>query len=345
LQVHTSGTTGTPVQLHQSRRTLVAWYALVEARSRRWYGVSRNDRWAILGGRLIAPVGQNRPPFWVWNSGLRQLYLSSYHLSPRWIKYYVEALKRFGITYIWGYTSALYAMAQEMLAQDTPPPGLRVAITNAEPVYGYQRDAISAAFGCPVRETYGMAEMAAAGGECEHGRLHLWPSVGVIEVFEGGRPLPAGRAGELICTGLINSDMPLIRYRVRDRGALAPLETRCACGRSLPLIQSLEGRADDVLYTADGRRVGRLDPVLKGSLPVRELQIIQETIDTVRIRYVPASGFNSVTESQIKVRLQDYMGNLCIKMEPVDCIPRGPNGKFRAVVCRLSEAEIPCGSR
>ena len=47
----TSGTTGTPLSVWQSREMLRAWYALYEARSHRWYGVSRRDRWAILGGQ------------------------------------------------------------------------------------------------------------------------------------------------------------------------------------------------------------------------------------------------------------------------------------------------------
>ena len=40
---------------------------------------------------------------------------------------------------------------------------MTVAITNAEPVYDYQRATIAQAFNCPVRETYGMAEIVARG--------------------------------------------------------------------------------------------------------------------------------------------------------------------------------------
>jgi len=79
---HTSGTTGTALDLWMSEETVKYWYAMFEARWRNWYGVSRKDRWAILGGQLITPVRQRKPPFWVWNSGLNQLYMSSYHLAP-----------------------------------------------------------------------------------------------------------------------------------------------------------------------------------------------------------------------------------------------------------------------
>ena len=93
----------------------------------------------------------------------------------------------------------------------------------------------------------------------------------MVEVLEAGAPVPAGTVGDLVCTGLLNADMPLVRYRVGDRGALAPADEGCRCGRTLPTLATVEGRVDDVLLTPDGRRIGRLDPVFKADLPVREV--------------------------------------------------------------------------
>lgn len=52
FHLHTSGTTGKPLSLWWSRKTVRQWYALFEARWRQWYGLTRRDRWAILGGSL-----------------------------------------------------------------------------------------------------------------------------------------------------------------------------------------------------------------------------------------------------------------------------------------------------
>ncbi|MEP7353427.1 MAG: AMP-binding protein [Acidobacteriota bacterium] len=339
--IQTSGTTGTPLQLWQSKKALIEWYALVEARSRRWYGVTGQDRWAILGGKLVAPVQQRRPPYWVWNAGMRQLYLSSYHISPQSTAAYVAALQDYRVKYLWGYTSSLYSIAQGMLAQKIKAPELKVVITNAEPLHDYQREVMEAAFRCPVRETYGMAEMAVAAGECEHGSLHLWPSVGLVEVLDGERKLAAREIGDLVCTGLINADMPLVRYRVRDRGALAPTGTECACGRSLPMLKALEGRTDDLIYASDGRSFGRLDPILKGTLPIRELQFVQEELDAVQVKYVPADGFSSQTEIELTHRIRQYLGDFTVRMVAVDRIERSANGKFRQVVCLLPADRRP----
>jgi len=334
---HTSGTTGKSLNLWWSRETVRLWYALFEARCRRWYGVSKQDRWAILGGQLVTAVGQQQPPFWVWNLPLNQLYMSSYHLGPDLIPYYLEALNEYGIKYVFGYSSSLYALAQEILRMRRTDLQMTVVITNAEPLLDYQRTSISEAFQCPVRETYGMAEIVAAASECNEGSLHFWPEVGAIEVFEKGQ---VGEArGDLICTGLLNPDMPLIRYKVGDYGVLGSDDARCACGRLLPLLTSLEGRIDDLLYTQDGRRIGRLDPVFKDQISVREAQIIQESMNRVRVRYVPALDFTPDKANLLIRRLQERMGPVEVVLDETAQIPRTSNGKFQSVVCRIPYEE------
>jgi phenylacetate-CoA ligase len=333
---HTSGTTGKPLSLWWSMETVRKLYALSEARIRYWNGVSRRNRWAMVGGQLVTPVSQRKPPFWVWNKGLNQLYMSSYHLAPDLMASYLDAMFRYRVTYLYGYTSSLYALAHAVLESGRQDIGMAVAIANAEPVYDYQRATITEAFNCPVRETYGMAEIAAMASECSAGRLHIWPEVGWVEVTQDSQSLPHGASGDLVCTGLLNADMPLIRYRIGDRGALTGGSETCECGRTLPVIGSVDGRVDDLLYTMDGRRIGRLDPIFKGDLPIHEAQIIQEALDCVRVRYVSSPGFRPEHESVITQRLQARMGMVKVVMERVTEVPREPNGKFRAVICRLS---------
>lgn len=335
---HTSGTTGKSLDLWWSLTTVRSWYALFEARCRLWYGVSRHDRWAILGGQLVTPVHQRKAPFWVWNCALNQLYCSAYHLAPASITAYLDALVRYRVRYLWGYTSALYELAQVALELKSHRFKLCVAITNAEPVFDYQRATIEQAFGCAVRETYGLAEIVAAASECESGNMHLWPEVGWVEIFDGQHQVNDARSGELVCTGLLNADMPLIRYRTGDGGALGGIK-RCICGRTLPVVRAIEGRVDDLLYAADGRRIGRLDPVFKSGLPVREAQIVQETLGQLRVRFVPTPEYTSEAGRSMIERLQARVGKMQIVLEPVERVPRTSNGKFRAVVCKLPQVE------
>ncbi len=338
---HTSGSTGKPLDLWFSRKTVQIWYALFEARWRQWYGVSRFDRWGILGGQLVAPVSRQKPPFWVWNAPLNQLYLSAYHLSASFFPYYLEAIRTYRLTYLWGYSSALYTIAQWLMENNPPDLGLKVIITNAEPLYAHQRQAMEAAFRCPVRETYGMSEAVAAASECEAGSLHLWPEAGVVEIFPSEPTEPGDQplTGEFLCTGLGNADMPLIKYRVGDRGKLASMRHQCPCGRHLPILEEIEGRCDDVLLTPDGRVIGRMDPVFKAQLPIREAQIVQESLEVIQINLVPAPGFSQAHADELVARMRERLGDMKIYINPVSAIERGPNGKFRGVICKLSSRD------
>lgn len=341
---HTSGSTGTPLRLWWSRRTSVAWYALHEARVRAWNGLARGDRWAILGGQLVAPAAQRRPPFWVWNAALRQLYLSSYHLEPRHAAAYLEALARYRVRYLVGYPSALAELAALAAEQGLAAPRLAVAIANAEPLYGYQREVIERVFGCPVRDTYGTAELVAGAGECAAGRLHLWPEVGVTEILADDEDVPAaaGEAGRLVATGLLNADMLLVRYEVGDRAVLAAAGTTCPCGRTLPVVASLEGRLDDVVVTPEGRRIGRLDPVFKADLPIREAQIVQTSRERVVLRVVPAPGYGPAVADDLARRLGQRLGpSMEVAVEEVERLPRGGAGKLRGVISELGRLGVP----
>ncbi|PYP55616.1 MAG: hypothetical protein DMD44_14615 [Gemmatimonadetes bacterium] len=325
LREHTSGTTGLPLSVGKSRGTLRGLYALAAARARRWYGVLPGDRTARLGGQLVAPFAQRRPPFWVWNAAGRELYMSTFHLAPELVPHYLDALVRYHIVCLTGYTSSLVALAHEMLRAGRVDLRMKVVVTSAEPLGEDQRAAIEAAFGCPVRETYGMTENVAAASECEAGGLHQWPEVGVIEAVDE----------EFICTGLINDAMPLIRYRLGDRGRLAPAGETCPCGRTLPLIAAIEGRTSDLLVTSDGRRIFWMNPVLYG-LPVRQGQIVQESVRRIRVRFVPTPAFTEVAGRTLVARIRDRLGDVDVVLEPLAELPRTAAGKVRAIVSNVA---------
>jgi phenylacetate-CoA ligase len=329
----TSGTTGKPLQLWRRSEIVEAFYAMSELRERRWHGVSVDDRWAILGGQVVVPVASRRPPFWVWNRALNQLYMSTFHLSPKLIPYYLDALQQYGVKYLWAYPSSLAVLAQEAIRRGRTPIPMTVAIGNAEPVTERQREVVREAFGCALRETYGMAEMVTAASECRHGRLHQWPEVGHAEVLNDVADIPVepGQTGRLIGTSLLNADMPLIRYEVGDRVSVAAAGDGCECGRALPRLSGIEGRTNDLVVTPDGRRVYWLNAVFYG-LAIRESQIVQDAIDHVRVLVVPEQKLDAASVDTIVQRLAARLGEIRVSVEVVDAIPRTAGGKFRAVV-------------
>jgi phenylacetate-CoA ligase len=330
---HTSGTTGMPLTFFMSKDAVRQWYALFEARWRGWYGLSRQDNWGILGGQLVVPYSQGKPPFWVWNGGMKQLYLSSYHISSKNTEAYLQAMRKHNLVYILGYASSLYSLALQVLEQKLKLPSMKAVISNAEPLYAHQRELIAKAFQCPVYDTYGLSENVCAASECLYGHLHLWPEVGKFEIFDDkcDEPLSDGETGRLICTGFLNKTMPLIRYEVGDRAFFSP-DSFCACGRTMPILGGIDGRNDDVIITSDGRRIGRLDTVFKAEIRIQEAQIIQEDFSRIRVLYVPTSDFSTIDKDVFLERLHAHLGDMQIIFQEVDQIPRTSNGKFRAVI-------------
>jgi len=73
--------------------------------------------------------------------------------------------------------------------------------------------------------------------------------------------------------------------------------------------------------------------------PIREAQIIQVSLDHIIIYYAPTKEFKSEYEQVIRSRIQTRMGDIQVTTESVQSIPRDKNGKFRTVICELSEAE------
>lgn len=335
FQEHTSGTTGTPLTLWCKREMVQSWYALSEARWRRWYGVSLADKWAIIGGQQVVSFKQNEPPFWVWNAGLKQLYFSAAHARLDFLRHYLDALRRYSIVYLYGYSSTLYWLALQA-SEASVRQELKVVITNAEPLYDYQREAISKAFNCPVRETYGVGEMCCAMSECEDGKFHLWPEVGYVELLnEHDRPVQRGKTGRLICTGLLNDAMPLVRYEVKDMAEFPARDEVCSCGRGLPLVKKIVGRQDDVILTKDGSPIALLDIIFGPHLHVREAQIIQETLDVIKVKVVPADGWGLEDESKIRAAMRQRMGDVEVLVETVPEIERTWAGKFRIMISKV----------
>lgn len=331
----TSGTTGTPLDLYRDVRLNSTAYAYSDARWHEVAGVRRRREPSVsIGGHLVTVPGRSKPPFWVHNRRWKQLYMSSYHLSPEYLGYYVDELHKYNADYIEGYPSSIYAIAKHIVENNLEPVPFKACFTTAETLFDYHRETIKEAFGCRTYDQYGCGERVVFAAECPAGSMHLSPEFGIVEVVDDNdRPVQDGQTGQLICTSLINRIQPFIRYRVGDRGALKT--GQCCCGSPLPLLGSIEGRTDAVLTTSDGRRFSRLGLVFKGVRGIVEAQIIQDNYDKFRVRIVAGNEYSKAEGEKVMFNLAQRVGESEIRIELVDQIERTSAGKFRAVVCNL----------
>jgi phenylacetate-CoA ligase len=252
-------------------------------------------------------------------------------MSPENLPSYVEAVHARPATWVQGYPSSIFLVAKAMLEDERPlPPGrLRAVFTSSESLLAFQRDTIERAFGAPVRDRYGVSELAVSMTECEEERLHVDMGFGIVEVDVAEETGDTER-GELIVTGLANDAAPFLRYRVGDVGTRA--KHPCPCCRPGDSFLDLDGRIEDYVATPDGRLVGRLDHIFKEQLDVAEAQILQEAPDAIEIRYVPRPTWDAASETKLLREVRSRLGSdIVVMLQRVESIPREPNGKFRAV--------------
>jgi phenylacetate-CoA ligase len=340
LILKSSGTTGTPTdffftkEMHQMS---MAWF---EARARNWANLKVKDRRIMFGVRKVCRFDQTEPPFWRISPMENMAYMSIYHLSPSFMPVYLDFFHKYRPRLVMGYPSALYTLARFALQQGKLPPAAKAVITTSETVTPTIREAIESAWQCQLYDTYGAVEACFFASECEHGRLHLSPDIGIYEILDAeGNPCPPGVIGEAVCTGLHNLLHPLIRYRIGD-AAKWSTEVVCPCGRQMPILQSVEGRIEDMCYTKDGRAILRFDTVFKGIDAIREAQVIQEELGKFLINVVPDPNFSKCDIEKIKANMRLHVGDAIVDIREISHISRTVGNKFRPVISKLSPDEI-----
>lgn len=343
LAWHTSGSTGTPLTVWYSRDDSRRALALRDARYRASAGVGYSLPRATFGGRMVEPDPDSRGPYHRYNAAERQVYFSPYHLGPRSVDQYVDALERHGTRWLTGYATTIHLLARLALERGLAIPRLDAVVTTGEPVTSELRADVQTAFGCRVTEEYGLVEQACFAVECERGSLHVWPDAAVVELLdEHDRPCAAGEVGEIVGTGLIREAQPFIRYRTGD---LAAWRESCGCGRETPVFDKIEGRVDDVIVTPDGRRVTRLSTVPQGLPGVAAMQIVQESNDLLNVNVLADGDVPFDVANEIRRRLQVRLGTgMEIDVNRVAELERTPRGKVRLVISRASQPAAKPGA-
>jgi phenylacetate-CoA ligase len=132
----------------------------------------------------------------------------------------------------------------------------------------------------------------------------------------------------------------LIRYDLGDIGKLSA--SGCACGRDhLPVLQEVTGRVEDVVVGPDGRQTVRLHGLFIDLPHVLEGQVIQESLNAIRIRVVTKPGFDDNEKQIIRKRLEERIGKIRVEVESVERIERTERGKFRAIISLLPPNNTP----
>lgn len=326
-----SGSTGTPTEILFSYPMHQRWSAAIEARVRHWAGVHRHMARGMIGGRRVVPDGVARPPYYRYNIFEKQTYFSAYHISSQTAANYVEGMWRNKVQYMTGYAVSNYVLARFIRDQKLSAPKMQAVITSSEKLTPEMREVFKEVYQCKTYDSWSGVEACGLVSECEYGSLHVSPDVGILEILdEQGKPVEPGQEGEVVCTGLLNFDQPLIRYRIGDRMRLG--SQPCKCGRNLPVIDEIIGRVEDVVIGPDGREMVRFHGIFVGIPKIVEAQIVQWAIERIEAKIVSEQSLSHEERSLIIKRIKSQLGEVQVVVNEVESIPRTAAGKFKAVI-------------
>jgi phenylacetate-CoA ligase len=268
--------------------------------------------------------------------------LDSFGMRSDNMQDYASALAAARPSVVVGYVSPLRALARWSLESGTALYQPKSVLSGAEALGPTDRSLFERAFRAPVFNTYGCREVMLIASECELHNLHSNADHLVVETTTfDGVPL-VEESGQILLTDLHNYAMPLVRYVNSD---MAVSSSRiCPCGRGLPLLERIDGRILDEIRTPDGRLLpGEFFlHLFKDFLFIREFQVIQEALDSLKIIVVPNGEVSATTWSDVKKAIVGRTGNsLGIDIEIVADIVRTPSGKLRVTVSKLGNTLPP----
>ncbi len=338
IKVKTGGTTGEPMWLMYDP-TYRAYNTAHVYQEMMWAGWQLGQTQAWLWGHPVVGAAARMPMIkrgkdWLAN----RIESNAFHITEESLERLAGQLEKRPGAQLWSYVSTMYRFAQ-FLQQRGHRIRLRAVHTAAEPLYDDKRAFIEQVLGCKVFNSYSCVEIGSIAAECErHNGLHMRTRNCYLEVLRDGQPVTDGEEGEFVLTTLTNRGFPLIRYRVEDWGRTS--RQTCPCGRGLPLLEIVEGRTIDHFKTHDGRLVwgAFVIPMVPLLGPIRQYQIVQETLDSLIFRVIPNGPIDEARFQDIQDAVHKVLGeNVMARLELVDSLPTTPTGKHRYTVSQVKE--------
>jgi phenylacetate-CoA ligase len=327
---YTSGSTGHPLKtfLSPAERD---YQILLNLRILMENGLKLKDRMVYI----INPHRFPKSKYWFQPLGiLRRDYLSVFDFP----QVHAHMLKRLGRGILYGYPSNLTILALYCRENNVRWVNPKVVFSVAEALEPKSREVIDSVFNVSTCDILGTIELGDIAWQCEQREgYHLSADAVIVEMLKDGKPVNPGEEGKTVCTSLYGYTMPLIRYAVDD--IFVPSIKTCRCGRTLPLIERIQGRANDFIILPDGQIVAScfLVITMQSFHEVDQYRVIQENRKGLRVQIVKGRDFRSDTCENVKREIETAVQNkLEATIEILDQIPRDPSGKIRTVVSRIA---------
>jgi phenylacetate-CoA ligase len=336
MKVKTGGSTGKALELYLTEECSEMRNACAR-RHDRWTGWEAGEPIGAVWGNPVLPKGiKQGMKHWLFTPWI---YLDTMNVTDQAVLKFSEQWEKVKPTLLYGHAHSIYILAEyvrRLGIDDINPRGI---LSTSMMLMPHERLSIEDVFGIKVTDRYGCEEVSLIASECErHEGMHLNIEHLFIEfIKEDESPAGPGEMGRIIVTDLMNRAMPFIRYQVEDMGV--PSARRCSCGRGLPLMDRVVGRTADFLIRRDGSRVAGVS-LIENTLTkipgIDQMQVIQESLDSMVIKMVAGKSFTPDTQNSLVRYFQDLFGHdVAVEIRIVDLIDPEKSGKYRFSICKV----------
>ncbi len=307
-RITTSGSTGEPLALYADpvhldtrcantmRHHEWAGWRPGEAQVRLWHPPAAALGKFALRDRLRAAIGSRG-------------FVAADVIDRELVHYVDERVRRERPALLVADAEMLHLVAACLDADASRPPVAGAVVSTGQTLAPTVRALVERVAGARVFDRYAAREIGPIAQECEAHGLHVNAESVIVEIERDGRPAAEGEVGEVVITDLTNGCVPLLRYRLGDRAVASA--RRCPCGRGLPLLEGVVGRAEGAVVGAGGRQIPAgffADLFADYEFAVRRYQVVQPARDRLEVRVVRKSRFMVDTERALHREVGRVLG-------------------------------------
>lgn len=320
--LHTSGSTGEPLEYYLDRRQRKLYDACVW-RHYKWCGIKNNDKIAVFRGALIDDFDKHVKI----KRFMNQYHFSTFEMNEKVLKEYVNLLNGIKPNLIRGYPSSLYILCDYIIKNKISLKFIPAAIhTSSEIILPEHRLVIENALKSKLFDCYGHGEQTIFAAECEkHNGLHIFPEAGYSELIKTNESKDIKDTFNLVSTSLWNFSMPFIRYDTEDLAVYSG--KKCSCGRNTKLLDSIVGRSADILIGENGSKMSPSslhhfwkNKILNRLIGIKHYQVIQISKKKFIVKLLSQ---NKVDEIFLKKNMINLFGKIDIEIVYLDDLPTG----------------------